>query len=129
MSITGLGEVATLATDVLNKFFPDKTEQEKAQMALALAVLNGQTTMNQAEASNPSVFVAGWRPFVGWVCGGAFGIQYLIGPLATWGAALAGRSVAFPQLDLATLMPLLIGMLGLGAYRTFEKVQGVGSGH
>lgn len=130
MSLTGIGEVADLATSVLNKFFPDKTEQEKAQMAMALAVLQGTMDTNKAEAASTSMFVAGWRPAVGWVCAAAFGMQYFIGPFAQWAAALAGKTLVFPVMDLSTMMPILLGMLGLGAARTVEKVVGgVNAGH
>jgi len=129
MDITGLGAVADLATTVINKIFPDKSEQEKQQLALALTVVQGQLDTNKAEAANPSVFVAGWRPFVGWVCGSGFAIQFIVGPLCEWGSAAAGHPVKFPPLDLGTMMPLLLGMLGLGGMRTVEKVQGVSAGH
>jgi hypothetical protein len=75
------------------------------------------------------MFVAGWRPFIGWVCGAGLATQFLVGPLFTWVAALLGKPVVFPVLDLSTLVTLLIGMLGLGGMRTLEKVNGVTTGH
>jgi len=129
MDITGLGAVADLATTVINKIFPDKSEQEKQQLALTLTVIQGQLDTNRAEASNSSLFVAGWRPFVGWVCGTGFGVQFVLGPLAEWGSALAGHPVHFPPMDLGTMMPLLLGMLGLGGMRSAEKIKGVDAGH
>jgi Holin of 3TMs, for gene-transfer release len=128
MSVTGIGEVADLATSVLNKFFPDKTEQEKQQMALALAVIQGQLDTNKNEAQSPSIFVAGWRPFVGWVCGTGFAISAL-GPLLEWIASLVGHPTKFPLIDMSVMMPLLFGMLGLGGMRTAEKINGVSAGH
>jgi hypothetical protein len=59
------------------------------------------------------------------VCGSGFAIQFVVGPLAEWGSALYGHPVKFPQMDMATLMPLLLGMLGLSGYRTIERVNGV----
>jgi hypothetical protein len=125
MDIIGIGAVADLAKTAINAIWPDKTEQEKAQLAAAVALVQGQLSVNQAEATNPSIFVSGWRPFVGWVCGSGFGIQFVIGPLAEWGSNIAGHPVKFPPMDLGTMMPLLLGMLGLGGLRTAEKIQGV----
>lgn len=72
-----------------------------------------------------SIYNAGWRPFMGWVCGAGFALQYVLGPLLEWGAALAGHPVRFPQADLSAMVPLLGALLGLGAYRTAEKIKGV----
>jgi hypothetical protein len=129
MDITGIGAVADLVKTAVNAFFPNKTEEEKAQLAAAITLVQGQLDTNKAEALSPSLFVAGWRPFVGWVCGTGFGVQFVIGPLCEWASALAGHPIKFPPMDLGTMMPLLLGMLGLGGMRTVEKVNGVQSGH
>ena len=120
VDITGVGAVADLVSNVIGKIWPDKTEQEKQQLAMAVQVVNGQLEINKAEAQNPSVWVSGWRPGVGWICVGALGFQYIARPL------LIGFGVApeLPALD-STLWELLFGMLGLGGLRTFEKVKGV----
>jgi len=81
-----------------------------------------QIALNREEAKHSSMFVAGWRPFLGWVCGLGFASNFLVAPFATWISALAGHPIAFPQADLSTMMPVLLGMLGLGGMRTFEKV-------
>jgi hypothetical protein len=88
-----------------------------------------QMDINKAEAASASVFVAGWRPFIGWVCGGSFAINFAIGPLASWGSALFGHPVVFPVLNMTDMMPVLLGMLGLGSMRSYEKVNGIKSGH
>jgi hypothetical protein len=88
-----------------------------------------QADVNKQEAASPSMFVAGWRPAIGWVCALGLLTQFLINPLFTWVASLCGRPIVFPSLDLGTLMTLLLGMLGLSASRTYEKVNGVNSGH
>lgn len=98
-------------------------------LAADVAARQGQTDVNKAEAANSSIFVAGWRPYIGWVCGSGLAFQFIIAPLATWGSALWGRTIQFPSLDMGTLLTLLLGMLGLGGMRTFEKVNGVNSGH
>jgi hypothetical protein len=93
----------------------------------ALALAKQQNDINQAEATNTSLFVSGWRPFIGWVCGAALFYQYLFRPLAK-GAYIAYTGhdfpVQMPGLD-ENLWQLLVGMLGLGGFRTFEKVKGV----
>lgn len=120
IDLTGAGAVADLVGGVIDRIWPNKTEQEKQQLATAVQVINGQLAINQAEAANPSVWVSGWRPGVGWVCVAALGYQYVARPL------LIGFGVAdnMPALD-DSLWELLFGMLGLGGLRTFEKVKGV----
>lgn len=128
MDITGIGSVADLIKDGIDRIWPDKSEAEKAQAALLMTALQGQLDTNKAEAANPSIFVAGWRPFVGWVCGVGFAVSAL-GPLLEWGSSLIGHPTKFPAIDLSVMMPLLFGMLGLGGMRTAEKINGVNSGH
>lgn len=108
-----------LASTVIGRIWPDKTEQEKAQMAAALTIVQGQIETNKVEAANPSVFTSGWRPFIGWVCGCGLAYQFLVYPV------LVAYVPKVAQLDMGTLLTLLVGMLGLGAYRTTEKVKGV----
>jgi len=119
--LTGLGSVADLATTVINKIWPDKTEQEKEQLAAAVVLVNGQLDINKAEATNPNWFVSGWRPFIGWVCGTGLGYQFLVYPI------LVAFYPHITQLDMGTLITLLGGMLGLSIQRTYEKIQGVAS--
>jgi hypothetical protein len=88
-----------------------------------------QADVNKQEAASANIFVAGWRPWCGWVCGTGLLVQFLVGPIATWIAGLAGKPIQFPQLDMGTLLTLLLGMLGLGGMRSWEKTQGVNSGH
>lgn len=109
-------EMAKIAAEMQDKILDAATEQIKAVQAV-----------NQAEAASGSVFVAGWRPFIGWVCGSGLAFQFLLAPLATWITQLCGYSVLFPTLDSATLMTLVMGMLGLGGLRTYEKINGVES--
>jgi hypothetical protein len=97
--------------------------QSKLQDQIA-AQIQAQSDTNKIEAASPKIFVSGWRPFIGWVCGVGLGIQFIVNPLFTWIAALAKHPVQFPSLDLGTLMTLLFGMLGLGAMRTYEKTNG-----
>ena len=124
---TGLGAVADLADNLIDRFFPNKSEQEKAQMAAALTIIQGQLDVNKNEASNSSIFVSGWRPFIGWACGSACVWNWLGLPVASFIAAALGTPLALAPADLTEMMPVLIGMLGLGALRTTEKINGVAS--
>lgn len=125
MGLLGIGEVADLATTVINKFFPDKGEAEKAQLAATLIIIQGQLDANKVEAGNTNVFVSGWRPFVGWVCGCAVAWNWVGLPVAGAIMAAAGRKFAMAPADLTQMLPLLLGMLGLGGLRTIEKINGV----
>jgi len=81
-----------------------------------------QVELNKQEATHDSMFVAGWRPFLGWVCGLGFAMNFLVAPVGTFIAASLGYpEIIFPQADVSTMMPILLGMLGLGGFRTFEK--------
>lgn len=129
MSLLGIGDVANLATTAINKIWPDKTEEEKAEIAYAVTVVQGQLATDTAEAANPSTFVAGWRPFIGWICGTGLGWNYVGISMVNTFSTLFGHPMNLAPMDLSELMPLLIGMLGLGGMRTYEKVNGVDSGH
>lgn len=84
-----------------------------------------QIALNTEEAKHSSLFVSGARPFILWVCGLGFAMNFLIAPIGTFVASLAGYSIVFPQADLSVMMPVLLGLLGLGGMRTFEKLNGV----
>lgn len=123
--LSGLGAVADLAGGIINRLFPDKTEQERAQLASLMTIIQGQLDANREEAKSASLFVSGWRPFVGWCCGAGCAWNWVGLPVAKTGLALAGVSLQLSPADLTEMMPLLVALLGLGGYRTFEKVQGV----
>lgn len=120
-----------LVGGIINKIWPDKTEQEKAQLAAQMQIIqaqitaqSAQTDIDKAEAASPGMF-AHWRAGLGWVCVLGFAVQFVIGPLGTWAAAVAGHPSPFPQMDMGTMMPLLLGMLGLGSMVTTDKIKGV----
>lgn len=121
----GVGEVAGLANTVINKLWPDKTEQEKQELAAAVMVVQGQIDTNKEEAKSPSVFVSGWRPFIGWVCGMACAWNWIGLKVALFMAAYLGKDLNITPADITEMMPVLLGMLGLGGMRTVEKIQGV----
>jgi hypothetical protein len=140
MDLTGFGAVFDFASKVIDKIFPDpekkaaaqlellKLQQtgELAQLAAVTSLAQGQLSVNAVEAANASTFVAGWRPFVGWVCG--FGLAYsaILEPVARFTAAVVYKySGAFPPIDTTITMQILMGMLGLGVMRSYDKKNGV----
>lgn len=83
-----------------------------------------QIAVNQAEAASANWFVAGWRPAVGWICAVAFGYSYVLYPFMEFAIKVVHPSIdlsGMPKLDLSDMMPVLLGMLGLGTMRTYEK--------
>jgi hypothetical protein len=125
LDITGVGAVAGLADTLINKIWPDKTEKEKAEIAAAVMVVKGQMDINQTEAASPNIFVAGWRPFIGWVCGVACAWNWIGLPVVKVALAIVGHRLELSPADLTEMLPLLLGMLGLGGLRTAEKIHGV----
>ena len=123
--ITGLGAVTELASTVINKIWPDKSEAERQQLAAAVMVVQGQLDINKVEAASPSVFVSGWRPFIGWVCGVACAWNWIGLKVALFVAAYLGHPLDMQPADVSEMMPVLLGMLGLGGLRTVEKLKGV----
>lgn len=98
---------------------------ELAQLNADLQLATGQIEVNKAEAANQSLFVSGWRPFVGWTCGAAFAFKFIGGPLAFVIGQLTGHPFTLPEFDFTEMSTILLGMLGLGAMRTTEKVKKV----
>ena len=93
------------------------------------AMTSAQSDINKVEAANPNLFIAGGRPAAIWVCVIALAVNLIIGPIGTWATNLFGHPTPFPVLDQNLLMSLLFPLLGLGAYRTIEKVRGVVNQH
>lgn len=125
LAILGIGE------KLIDKLWPDPKSKAEALQKLKemeqagdLAVIAGQNEINKIEAANSNIFVSGWRPFIGWVCGGALALQLVVAPLVMWGATASGRPVKLPVMETELLTTMLVGMLGLGGMRTVEKLQG-----
>jgi len=119
-------------TSLLDKFVEDK--DQKNALAHEIATMSerhaqelakAQLEVNKTEAQHRSLFVSGWRPAVGWCC--VFGMMgnFMVIPFANFVLALLEINVKVPLIDTATMMPVLMGMLGLGAMRTYEKKAGV----
>lgn len=98
---------------------------ELAQLNADLQLASGQIEVNKVEAANQSLFVAGWRPAIGWVCGAAFAFKFILGPAAVVAMAMAGHPITLPVFDFSEMSTILLAMLGLGGLRTVEKVKGV----
>lgn len=138
--------VVDLIKTGIDKIWPDKTEADKAKAALEHAQLAGalkemevewdnakaQIEVNKQEAASNNIFVAGWRPFIGWTCGAAFAYTYVLQPVIVMVLNVSGNPIDttdLVKLDFSEINPVLFGMLGLGALRTYEKVKGVSSRH
>lgn len=102
-----------------------KLEAEATLLSASIEQMKGQVQINTEEAKHASLFVAGWRPAIGWSCAFAFGFMYVIAPVAVWVASFWGVTLALPRFDAEALMSLTFGMLGIAGFRTFEKVKGV----
>ena len=132
--------IFAVGSKIIDAMFPDPTEKARAQLELLklsqagefkemdsmLAMAQGQMAINQVEAASASFFRGGWRPAVGWVCAAGLTYDFLARPLLPWFATVMGFTVPpLPPIDIATLMILLSGLLGLGGLRTFEKTKGM----
>lgn len=130
-TVKGIGEgVGTLAKDlrtaITGEISPDKRAklEELAARAESMA-MQGQTAINKIEAGHKSIFVAGWRPFIGWVCGVALAWNYVVHPMLLWVLTFTQIQTQPPKLSMTELFPVVLGMLGLGAYRSYEKKHNV----
>jgi hypothetical protein len=134
-----IGTLLGIGGKIIDRLFPDPEQKAKAQLELLklqqqgeLAALSSdlqialaQAQTNAFEAQNPSIFVAGWRPAIGWVGAAAIAYCYLVYPTANAVLAAFKPGASLPAIDLGQLWPLIFGMLGIGGFRTFEKVKGV----
>jgi hypothetical protein len=122
----------TVVSKVLD-FIPNPQERKRVQDELEREMseivntsIEGQLETNKIEAAASTIFVAGWRPFIGWICGMSILWTYLAQPVLTWTLAKCGVDVSsFPAPQVDNLFELVVAMLGLGTLRTFEKVKGV----
>jgi hypothetical protein len=131
-------DIIPAVSSLLDKIIPDQAARERAKLELmraertqdleefktALSADLSQNDINKIEAASTDRFVAGWRPFIGWVCGFAFAYHFILQPLLAFMLANAGRHVILPEFDMEALSTVLMGMLGLGGLRTLEKIKG-----
>tara|TARA_R110000803_G_scaffold60763_3_gene120208 strand:- start:498 stop:929 length:432 start_codon:yes stop_codon:yes gene_type:complete len=139
MSFDPLSALFDIGKVAIEKIWPDPTKRAKelrkleemkqrgslAEMNAQVNMLTGQMEINKVEAASGNWFVAGWRPFVGWVCGFALAYAAILEPFMRFIASVNDYSGTFPIIDTTITMQVLLGMLGLGAMRTREKEKGV----
>ena len=121
------------ATKLLGKFIEDKDTKNKLAHELATMaerhaqeLAKSQIEVNKAEAQSRHWFVASWRPFIGWTCGIALMWHFVLSQFILFFATMFGFDLpALPEFDMGSLMTVLMGMLGLGGLRTFEKYKGM----
>jgi hypothetical protein len=119
--------------EVAGRFLPEDKEKRaaaereiEAQLTMHLAKIDlAQLEINKVEAASRSVFVSGWRPAVVWCCVTAMSLNFVVFPLASFVLAQTGHLVELPTLDMSEMMPVLMGLLGLGGLRTVEKIKQV----
>ena len=115
-------------SNILDKFVADKDLKQKLEHELKTELHRAnmaQIEVNKVEAQHRTVFVAGWRPFTGWVCATALAYHFIIEPVLVFFISLYGVDIQLPQFDMGSLLTVLMGMLGLGGLRTYEKKQGL----
>jgi hypothetical protein len=122
----------TAVTQLVNKFVPDRDAQIKLQAELQLKFaeieaqqLQAQSDTNKVEAASSSVFVAGWRPFIGWVCGSALAWSYILQPVAQWALLVTHVDTKLPEIPSGDLFNLTLAMLGMAGWRTLDKIKDV----
>jgi len=115
-------------TGLLDKFIEDKDQKNKLAHEIATMadkhsheIAKSQIEVNKEEAKSRSWWIAGWRPACGWICTLAMGYHFIIQPFLIFFLALFGMKMDLPSFDMDTLMTVLLGMLGLGGLRSFEK--------
>lgn len=132
MMLNLISSLVAPVSGLLDKFIEDK--DQRALLAHEIATLAekqaqeqvmGQIEVNKAEAQHPSMFVAGWRPAVGWVCALAMLFNFLLIPFINLGLDIGGFDIQLDLIDMETMMPVLFGILGLGGMRTAEKIKQV----
>jgi|TARA_R110000851_G_scaffold116835_6_gene243300 hypothetical protein len=114
-----IGNIIDKVAGHVDKFTLDK--EEKAQ--LIMEINKAQIEVNKIEAGSTSFFKSGWRPSVGWICSFALGYHFVLQPMLAFGLTAAGYTLVLPEFDMSTLMTVLMGLLGLGGMRSFEKVK------
>ena len=117
---------------LLDKVIPDADERSRLAHEIATLaerqaheIAKAQIAVNKEEAASHSMFVSGWRPAVGWVCTLGLATNYLFVPVCNFLLTVTESPITVPPLDLSEMMPVLLGMLGLGGLRTYEKTKAV----
>jgi hypothetical protein len=114
---------------VIDKIFPNAEDAQKAQAELLKLAQQSdfkQMEINLAQSTSDNVFISGARPCIMWVCAFIFGYNYLLQPLFIFILTLFDKQITtLPVFKIDEILPVLLGMLGLGGLRTFEKIKGI----
>lgn len=113
-------------------FIPNPNEKAKRRAELETMLLSAaneaalaQTRINEKEAQHGSIFVAGWRPFIGWVCGSGLAWSFVGHPIFAWAVVLTGSSITPPEVQTEAMISLVMAMLGMAGWRSLDKMKGV----
>lgn len=140
----GIDDIIGAALKIVDRVIPDPAQKLAAATEMArlkqtgdfkeietqLEMMRMQTEINKLDAASTDKFQSRWRPYIGWICGSAFAMNYIVGPFLGWTVrafvALRNHGLVepFPILDMSVIMPVLLGLLGLGVMRTKEKLEG-----
>ncbi len=135
----GIDDIIATGLKIIDKIIPDAEAKEAAKLELLklqqtgdlaflqadVQIATAQADINKTEAANTNLFISGWRPFIGWCCGGALGYHFIFQPLLAFIFSAFGHPVSLPDFDMSTLSTILMGLLGLGSLRSLEKIKGV----
>jgi roadblock/LC7 domain-containing protein len=117
---------------LVDRLIPDRAAAEKAKAEMEAELIRAgneaamaQVEVNKVEAGHSSVFVAGWRPSIGWVCAAGLAWAFVVAPVASWALMVLGVKAELPAIQFDHLFELVLAMLGIGGLRTFEKLRGV----
>lgn len=138
MALDPISAALDIGGKLIDRLWPDPTQRDAAKLELLrmqqngelaamqaeVGLAKGQTDINTVEAASTNLFVAGWRPWIGWVCGMAFAWNWIGLPVGLFIASALGHTLNITAADLSEMTPVLLGMLGLGAMRSVEKIKG-----
>lgn len=138
MSLDPISAALDIGGKLIDRLWPDPAQRDQAKLELLkmqqngdlaqltaeTELMKGQLAVNMEEAKSNNLFVSGWRPFIGWVCGAAFAYTFVFQPFIVYMAMLAGTTNVPPTIDGWLLFNVLGGVLGLGGFRTIEKLKG-----
>jgi len=126
--------LTNIVGDLIDRAFPNSAERESKKLEYQAKIVDvlaqtdvAQLEVNKVEAKSKNLFVSGWRPFIGWTCGVAFCYHFILQPFMAFLLANWGYAVVLPAFDMDVLNTVLMGMLGLGTMRSFEKIKGAAS--
>ncbi len=127
----GVSTIATSLRSAITGELPPKVrgELEKVATEADALAMKTQGEITKAESQSPSLFIAGWRPTLGWICVTGLGLHFIVSPLIQWIAVIVGKTVSAPVFEVGALISLVLTLLGVGTMRSYEKTKGVHDKH